>query len=45
MQADRGEMVNLALLNPDVVARMVTTMKASHAPQPFAREPWPQGGS
>ena len=41
MAADRGETTNLALLNPDVVARMVATARASHAPQPYAREPWP----
>ena len=41
MVADRGETANVALLNPDVVDRLTAVIKASHAPRPYAREPWP----
>ena len=41
MDADRGETTNVALLHPEVVEAMTATMKASHAPKPYAREPWP----
>lgn len=40
LSSDPGELVNLAPLHPDVRAEIETIMKASHAPQPYARAPY-----
>lgn len=37
LEADRGELVDVSLLHPDVAARMQARMRASHAPPPYPR--------
>ncbi|MDX1510268.1 MAG: sulfatase-like hydrolase/transferase [Nitriliruptorales bacterium] len=40
LDADRGERINQALAQPEVVAELTAIMASSHAPRPFDREPW-----
>ncbi|GAA4114108.1 arylsulfatase [Nocardioides fonticola] len=38
LDSDRGELLDVSLLNPDVAARMQKRMRANHAPPPYARK-------